>query len=72
LFLMVLRWNLFSVAEIQWKAGFAMGTTEGGEVVVAFPLESFDHSTNEVRGDRGLRPDGVDEFRVSGFSLPRK
>jgi hypothetical protein len=43
-------WNLFSVAEIQWKAGFAAGTTEGDEVVVGFSLESFDHPTNEVRG----------------------
>lgn len=40
-------------------------------MVVAFSLESFDHPTNEVRGDPGLRPDGMSEFRVSGFS-PRK
>ena len=52
--------------------GFAAVTTEGDEVVVAFSLESSDHPTNEVRGDPGLRPDGMGEFRVSGFSLPRK
>src|ERR1700737_1891306 len=40
--------------------------------VVTFSLESFDHPTKEVRGDPGLSPDGMGEFRVSGFSLPRK
>jgi hypothetical protein len=52
--------------------GFAAVTTEGDEVVVAFSLESFDHPTNEVRGDPRLRPDGMSEFRVSGFSPPRR
>jgi len=54
------------------EGGFAAGTIKGDDVVVAFSLESFDHPTKKVRGDPGLRPDGMGEFRVSGFSLPRK